>query len=913
MTQNIAERTVRNRKTKTKLPLQKNTNHVIGVVGNTLWILDSEKLPTEAKQTLKIHGVDQDLTIDWFTDHADFCLQSLAGHNLLENGDFGGNGEKSLVNWSIEAEAPATGGVDLSPEWHLETGHTAFLFAPVDEPRPCFIAKQKIPVTDNGNLEYRFAGFFSTHRAGGIVTLSYYDHYHNKINEDVINVSHAPEYVGGKSLKHYVHIESVFTPIKGAEYIHLKIELGKQIDLSQPNSYLFFTRLFLGINNEAQDQLNIPYSPGSYQLSLRILEENWSSFGKITLPEIDKTQRLNIEYLNSHYELDLTHELSVMQVIEKNRKIDDFKTHLFLKQQALDGLIATNYFNFGALQCLNKDYCFTSLYELIRAVVLPQPPHAIKLYSDARENAQFYVQLGIEREKQGQKAIAKSCYQIALHFHPHPVAYEHLGNFALTDKRFALAQAHYQQAIALNTQSYWAYANLSSALMHEGLLDKAVENLQRAILEFPESKLVQDKLTETLRQYWQEKTEYFSFLATIDARETLLAETEKAVHAIADVHRRAFLRVSDNAIGARTEYKKVLLIADTFLPQCLRYRVKQKLEQLVLAGFDAKYISWTEADQASQEIPWYDCIIFYRAPALPDVVQLIEYARSLGKPTLYEIDDLIFEPIYPPTIASYGGQVTPAQYYDLLKGMALYRCAAQLCDYALASTQPLLERLMPLVRNKQGFLHRNALDSNNVLKLKPANTNEAVTIFYGSGTLAHNSDFIEEVLPALEKILQDFKQVRLMIAGYLQLPPLFSRKYKKQIITLPFTKNLYIYNTYLQGADINIAVLKQDAINDCKSELKWFEAACFGIPSVVSQTRNYQDVIRQGEDGFMASSINDWYETLKQLITQPDLRQRVGYAAYQRVEQEYTLPVMAENIKHIFTMLNEQLTTVSKG
>lgn len=298
------KKTVNSPKTKTELSVQSNENHIVGIVGNTLWILASEA-PTEAEQTLKIRELDQLLPISWFIDRADFCLQSLAGHNLLENGDFGGSGNKSIANWSIEAEAPAVAGVDFSSDWHLKAGHTAFLYAPEGAPRPSLSTIKGIPVIDDNDIEYRFSGFFATHRASGLVTLSHYDQYLNKINEDIINVLNEPEYAGGKSLKSYAHIEAIFTPYKGSKYIHLKIELDEQAEPREPEPYLFFTQLYLGINDDNQSQHGGVYSSESYQLSLKVLEEKWTHFGKVKLPKKYKSKLLSVEFKNGLHELEI--------------------------------------------------------------------------------------------------------------------------------------------------------------------------------------------------------------------------------------------------------------------------------------------------------------------------------------------------------------------------------------------------------------------------------------------------------------------------------------------------------------------------------------------------------------------------------------------------------------------------------
>ena len=74
----------------------------------------------------------------------------------------------------------------------------------------------------------------------------------------------------------------------------------------------------------------------------------------------------------------------------------------------------------------------------------------------------------------------------------------------------------------------------------------------------------------------------------------------------------------------------------------------------------------------------------------------------------------------------------------------LFQEAAKLCEYAIASTLPLLALLQSLVTSKKGFLHRNGLDSLNIFMSKKEK--EYINIFYGSGTLAHNSDFIDLTL-----------------------------------------------------------------------------------------------------------------------------------------------------------------------
>jgi glycosyltransferase involved in cell wall biosynthesis len=312
-------------------------------------------------------------------------------------------------------------------------------------------------------------------------------------------------------------------------------------------------------------------------------------------------------------------------------------------------------------------------------------------------------------------------------------------------------------------------------------------------------------------------------------------------------------------------------------------------------------VSWTDPAQASKLLPWHDTVIFYRVPALPDVIRLIATARALGKLVIYEIDDLLFDPMYPPPIETYGGYVGIPEYRSLMQGMALMRAAAKLCDYAIASTEPLAHALQGLVRSGKCFLHRNGLDSQNIVphKLPDPAKKGYVNLFYGSGTKAHNSDFTNEALPAIERILQEHPDVKLTIVGYLELPAEFLELYSKQIITIAPVKDVRAYWNYLSLSDINLAVLTPDPMTDCKSELKWFEAACFGVPSVVSATQNYLDVLHEGEDALIARTVEDWYQALKLLLTQPEKRRAMGLSARQRVLKEYSVPALSIRLSQV--------------
>jgi glycosyltransferase involved in cell wall biosynthesis len=341
---------------------------------------------------------------------------------------------------------------------------------------------------------------------------------------------------------------------------------------------------------------------------------------------------------------------------------------------------------------------------------------------------------------------------------------------------------------------------------------------------------------------------------------------------------------------------KVLIIGDYHVPQCIRYRIEQKVEQLESQGKEVTTLDWLKLKDNQNLLALHDVVIFYRVPAVPLVLKAMAQVNANGKASFYEIDDLLFEESYPAPIETFGGYIGLDTHIELRKSMASFRAAASFCRYGIASTQLLCDKLQQIVKDKQCILHRNGLDKLNIIRQLDKSNKSTVDIFYGSGTQAHNSDFIEQALPALEVILASHSHVRLIIAGYLQLPTSFTQRFKSQLQQLPPVKNVKAYWSFLEQADINLAVLNDDEINGCKSELKWFEAACFGLPSVLSTTANYRDVIHHGKDAYLASNKQEWIEGLEALITSSKARDEMASCALQRIQAEYSVQALGKRL-----------------
>lgn len=547
--------------------------------------------------------------------------------------------------------------------------------------------------------------------------------------------------------------------------------------------------------------------------------------------------------------------------------------------------------------------------QLIQDVLSGNISQPIKFADNPVDNAAFYERLGksfyLKYKGNGselERQATRSAYRMALYFYPTARVLELLGNTYLDAGDYKTASEIYYEAInqqSLNPNdnpSRWLFLLLAQAESANNLHFEALTAITKGLHAHPDFTGQREQLDQYVNKYYLSFSGKLQLLSSLDKRNDLQDQTWKYTEAIYNAYLTANGAIDGIKPKSQINHDKILIVGDYHVPQCVRYRIEQKAEQLESQGKAVTCVDWTALADNANELALHDIVIFYRVPAVPEVIKSIAQINASGKISIYEIDDLIFDTIYPANLDTYGGYLSLDTHIELRKGMALFHSAARLCSYGLASTLPLCEKLKTLVTTGICLLHRNGLDKHSIIKPVDRDNRDFIDIFYGSGTQAHNSDFIEQALPALIQILVKYPQVRLVIAGYLKLPTNFTERFASQLKQVPPLSSIKAYWSLLQQADINLAVLHDDVINACKSELKWFEAACFGIPSVVSTTQNYRDVLVHGEDAFLATNEEEWVIALSHLIENASLRKQIADKALTKVEQNYSVVSLGKNL-----------------
>jgi len=330
----------------------------------------------------------------------------------------------------------------------------------------------------------------------------------------------------------------------------------------------------------------------------------------------------------------------------------------------------------------------------------------------------------------------------------------------------------------------------------------------------------------------------------------------------------------------KRRYKDILFINGCTLPHPSRYRVEHQMEQLHANGLTADSVFYENLTLEMEK--YYRGFIFFRCPITDVVSQFIEKAKSQNKVVFYDIDDLVFDKSYTKTIKHLEtlNKNELDLYYDGVKRMG---DTLKKCDYAITTTPTLAHELEKYV--KEVFINRNVASEKMVefslrAVQKIQKEKDKIIIGYLSGSITHNADF-ELIMPTIEKIMDKYPNVYLKVAGLLDIPQDL-KKYSNRIIAAPFMNWEKLPNV-IASLDINLAPLEESIFNQAKSENKWVEAALCKVPTVASNLGAFQEMIHDGEDGFLCSNEKEWYRVLEKLVENSDLREKVGNQAYNRV------------------------------
>ena len=275
--------------------------------------------------------------------------------------------------------------------------------------------------------------------------------------------------------------------------------------------------------------------------------------------------------------------------------------------------------------------------------------------------------------------------------------------------------------------------------------------------------------------------------------------------------------------------------------------------------------------------------------------QVIANAHSQGKAVVYELDDLLMElPAWHPDVPRYR-EARVAILQAVMEADAVTCSSHALRDW-LKAFNPNVWTLPNYVND---HLWADALSRQCVVE---SQKQRPVVVGYLGGH-SHLYD-LEMIKPVLLQLLRRYgDQIVLRFWGGAPPPELLEWKNVEWLT--PGLVDYAEFARYFAGqeCDVFIAPLSDNLFNRCKSFIKYLEYSALGVPGVYSRVTPYEEVVTHSQDGFLASTPEEWAAYLADLIDAPSLRYQIGQAARRTVCDKWLLSQHAQEWARVYDQI----------
>ncbi len=335
------------------------------------------------------------------------------------------------------------------------------------------------------------------------------------------------------------------------------------------------------------------------------------------------------------------------------------------------------------------------------------------------------------------------------------------------------------------------------------------------------------------------------------------------------------------------------------------YRVFNMVEYLKLNGIHAEVIDLYDLPSKIPHVYKFDLILIHRIPMNLLLDSFIRICKELKMIVIFDLDDYLFEPSIIHLI-EWVNHTQSTEREQLIEHIKQCKQTFEACDYFICPTDFLAKKAEEA--GKEAHVIRNGFNkelmhiSLKILKEKDSlKVDNTIRIGYFSGTKTHQKDFLTIAL-AIVRILNEYNNARFSICGLLDLDHRFDVLLHK-IEKDPFVPIEQLPH-YIAKFDINIAPLEIGNIFcEAKSELKYFYAGMLKIPTVATPTDAFRFAIQHGENGFLASTEEEWYLCLKTLIENSSFRKSMGEKAFSHVMNTYIPEILANKVKIVYEQI----------
>jgi glycosyltransferase involved in cell wall biosynthesis len=324
------------------------------------------------------------------------------------------------------------------------------------------------------------------------------------------------------------------------------------------------------------------------------------------------------------------------------------------------------------------------------------------------------------------------------------------------------------------------------------------------------------------------------------------------------------------AISEGASKRKVAYIYERPDSGTFRYRAYNMCQALSYSdSWAGSYFFESELPLLTNHLDRIGAVVFVRTKWSLAMDLFVHAVRDQGIPALFDIDDLACDVTSLPLVMNTLNVNFdhPRAYENWFSSASRLWLMGSLCDATIGTNDYLCGKLSRLFE-KPSYAVRNFLNdeqvqvSEKLFEEKGTRANgRPFVIGYFSGTPWHTNDF-RKVSPEIGELMARYPDITLEIVGLLDLPDVLNSFRKAgRIVRRPLVDFLTLQQRIARD-QANIVPLVDNEFTNCKSELKFFEAAIVGTITCATPTYAYRTSIQHKQTGFLCEE-GQWYSALE--------------------------------------------------
>jgi glycosyltransferase involved in cell wall biosynthesis len=320
---------------------------------------------------------------------------------------------------------------------------------------------------------------------------------------------------------------------------------------------------------------------------------------------------------------------------------------------------------------------------------------------------------------------------------------------------------------------------------------------------------------------------------------------------------------------------RLIALVDSPDHVCCRYRVAAFRPHLEALGHSLEMRAWPrhwwEWASISRLARGVDAVVVQRKLPAPWQRSLLRYS---SKRLIFDFDDAIF-----------GRDSYAVQGLDSIRRLRRFARICRAADAVLAGNAYLRDAAVCWTHVERIHVVPTCIEPGRYPLARHARDGGNVEMAWlGSSSTLRGLEAIRSLLERLGERIPGLR-LKLVCDRFFQLERL-------PVVAVRWTEPSEAAE--LASADIGISWMPDDAWSRGKCGLKVLQYMAAGLPIVANPVGVHCDLVRHGENGYLAETAEQWLGAVGRLAGDPNLRARMGGAGRRRVESEYSVAQGAE-------------------